>query len=63
MVDMLWGGVPALTLSGGTIASRVGTAVSTAHGVPEAAVASHRELASAALALLGDSTAPTKPPH
>ena len=61
MVDMLWGALPALTLRGGTIAARVGTAVSAAHGAPEAAVASHRELGLAAAALLGSSTAPSVP--
>ena len=53
MVDMLWAGVPAITLSGGTIAARVGTAVSSASGSPEAAIASLREYGSAVTELLG----------
>ena len=61
MVDMLWAALPALTLTGGTIASRVGTAVSMAHGAPETAVATHRELSLATVALLGGSTAPYSP--
>mmetsp|Transcript_20328 Transcript_20328/g.60443 ORF Transcript_20328/g.60443 Transcript_20328/m.60443 type:complete len:214 (-) Transcript_20328:150-791(-) len=61
MVDMLWAALPALTVSGGTIASRVGTAVGAAHGAPQVAVASLRELGGTATALLGPSTAPSAP--
>lgn len=51
--DMLWGGLPYLTIPGASLASRVGASLAVAHGVPDLLTFSEKEYEDLAVSYSG----------
>lgn len=51
--DMLWGGLPFLTVAGASLASRVGASLAVAHGVPDLLTFSEKEYEDLAVSYSG----------